>query len=74
MLPCDAGRAEVVHPGPATAPRLCAKVRLPENGRYTWQRGARCGARFIRLPPARLVTCHTSRGAIVDVYLLDGAA
>jgi hypothetical protein len=29
---------------------------------------------FTRLPPGRLITCHTSRGAIVDLYLLDGAA
>ena len=26
-----------------------------------------------RLPPPRLITCHTSRGVVVDVYLLDEA-
>ena len=26
------------------------------------------------LPRGRLITCHTSRGVIVDLYLLDGAA
>ena len=29
---------------------------------------------FTRLPPGRLITCHTSRGVIVELYLLDGAA
>jgi hypothetical protein len=29
---------------------------------------------FSLLPRGRLITCHTSQGVIVDLYLLDGAA
>ena len=32
MLPCDAGCAEVVHPGPATAPNPARRLR------FIWQR------------------------------------
>jgi len=32
MLPCDAGRAEVVGPGPATAPNPARRLR------FIWQR------------------------------------
>jgi hypothetical protein len=32
MLPCDARRAEVVHPGPATAPNPARRLR------FIWQR------------------------------------
>jgi hypothetical protein len=32
------------------------------------------GTYFTGLLLGRLITCHTSRGAIADLYLLDGAA